>query len=550
MNKILVTCAFPYANGPIHLGHLLEHIQADIWVRFQRMEKKNVYFICSDDAHGTAILLKSQKKRISPEKVIKRFYFQHINDFKTFNIEHDFYYTTHSKINLKWVNRFYYLCKKKKYLQHKKILQFYDSKIDLFLPDRLITGNCPKCNAKDQFGDACELCGSIYNSWELIKPISKLSKTEPILKETDHYFFKLSKFKKNIDAWIYENVFMHKVKKKVIGWLNKGINNWNISRDYPYFGLVIPNRSSKFFYVWVDALIGYISTFKYFCIKNNSLKFCKKLLNFKEFWKKDSSTEFFQFIGKDIIYFHTIIFPSILEVFNLRKVNRIFIHGHIKLEGKKMSKSKKNFVSAQKWYKNFDSDSLRYYFANKISGESINDINLNKEDFLKKINNDLVNKIVNLAARSAKFINSYYANNLYSGLINNDLYKKFLIRTDIIRVYARQSNIKYLIKEVLILSDIANKSFDKYKPWRLIPLLNFYNKRLLLHSIITLFINLFRILITCIKPIVPCLSYKAELFLNNNLTWENLKKPLLNHKIKNYKVLYSKIEIKNREIFK
>ncbi|WDI78886.1 methionine--tRNA ligase [Candidatus Purcelliella pentastirinorum] len=536
MEKIIVTCALPYANGSLHLGHILEHIQADIWVRYQRMINNEVWFICADDAHGTPIMLKAKKIKSTPEQLIKKIYKEHKTDFKNFNIIHDNYHSTHSSENKKILVKIYNILKKRKLIKKKKTLQFYDIKEKMFLPDRLVIGTCPKCKTKNQYSDNCEICGSTYSYKEIINPKSTISNSIPILKNSIHYFFNLPKFTKMLKNWIASGTLNKNVSNKIIEWFKIGLKKWNISRDAPYFGFKIP-KTNKYFYVWLDATIGYISTFKNLCNK-------KKKINFNEFWNKNTKTKLYHFIGKDIIYFHSLFWIAILEGCKLRKPNKIFIHGHLTINKIKMSKSKKTYIKAKTWLKYFNSDSLRYYFASKLS-HKLEDIDLNLIDFKKKINNDIVNKLVNLAYRNLSFINKLYNNKLSKKLDNYDLYKTFVKKSKNILKYFNNCNFSQIIKKIMELTKNANYYIDQKSPWKLIKISKNKNK---IHEICTTGINLFKILMTLLKPILPKLSNKIEKLLNTNLILKNIDKPLLNHKIKKPKKLFNRIkkpQIKN-----
>ncbi len=532
MKNILVTCAFPYSNGLLHLGHLLEHIQADIWVRFNKMIGNNVYFLCSDDSHGTAIILESKKLGILPEDIISNMYFKHKNQFKKFDIFHDFYFTTNSRINyfysLLLLNNFYL----KKLLKKKVINQYFDEKKNIFLPDRLLRGICPKCYKKNQYGDFCENCNSIYNSYELINPVSYLSNTVPVLRKSQHLFVNINIFKKEIYKWICISFLQDEIRNQLIKWLNFKFDFWNISRDYPYFGFKISNKyiKNKYFYVWWDALLGYISTFRYFCNKNG-------FVFFNDFWKKNSNFEIYHFIGKDILYFHGIIWPIMLDMLNFRKPSGLIVHGHVLLNGIKMSKSLNNFVSIDKWLECFDSDSLRYYFSTKLSYK-INDINLCLSDFIKTINSDFVNKFINIASRIYFFINKYFNNFLSKEIWNFNFYNFFVSKSNLISNYFLNFDYYKVIFEINIFFDILNKCINKEKPWNMS--LNFERNKL--HNFCTTILNIFRVISIYLLPIVPNTCSKIEKFLNCKLIWKNLNKLILNHRISNYNILYKRLD--------
>ncbi|VFP79089.1 methionine--tRNA ligase [Buchnera aphidicola] len=531
-NTILVTCAFPYSNGDIHLGHLLEQIQADIWIRYHRMRGRSVIFICSDDTHGTAIMLKAKKMKISPKKLIECMQKKHKNNFLQFSIIHDHYSSTDSKINKNLCENIYHIIKKKKLIKEKNIDQLYDKKLNMFLSDRFIKGICPKCKSINQYGDNCDFCGANYNAIELLNPISELSGSSPDIRNSKHLFFKLSYFSQFLKKWINSGVIQKSVLNKINEWLSIGLRSWNISRDKPYFGFKIPGFSNKFFYVWLDAPIGYISCFKELCN-------IKKNINFNEFWSINSKNKLYHFIGKDIIYFHSLFWPSILEAINYRKPTKIFTHGYVTFKGLKLSKSKGLVISANKWLSYFDSDSLRYYFASKLS-HTIEDIDINLYDYAYKINSDIVNNIINLAARNSSFLKKYFFNTLSNDIKELNLYQKFTNMTVYIQDLFEKRKFSLIIQKIRYLSNLANKYIDEEKPWLLIKNIDNRNK---VHDICSLGINLFRILMIFLKPIMPKLVYKSELFLNTLFSWDKIHEPLLNHKINDFSCLYTRIEI-------
>lgn len=531
LRKILVTCALPYANGSIHIGHMLEHIQADIWVRYQRMCGNEVWFVSADDAHGTAIMLKSQDLKISSHTLIKNVRKEHKIDFLNFNISHDNYYSTHSLENLYLLRNIFKSLNQKGLIQEKNISQFYDNIKNIFLPDRFIKGTCPVCYAKNQYGDFCEICSAIYEPIDLIDPISVMSGTKPILKNTKNLYFNLPIFNKMLKNWINSGVLDNVVIKKTEEWFKIGLKSWCISRDAPYFGFKIPNYQNKYFYVWLDAPIGYISAFKNLCFKN-------KHLNFNDLWDQKSNYELYHFIGKDIIYFHTLFWPAILEASSFRKPNKIFVHGYLTMNGLKLSKSKGSVIKASDWIKCFDSDSLRYYYASKLSNK-IDDIEMNLEDFVQKINSDIVNKLVNLASRNASFINKYFNGYLSNELNDIQLYNAFVNSSIDIKKFFENRQFSFVVKESMKLLDIANQYINKKKPWAII--IN-KNNLIELQKICTIGINFFRIVMIFLKPILPDLAYKTELFLVIKLNWKNINSPLLSHKINKFSLLYKRIK--------
>lgn len=532
-----MTCALPYANGPIHIGHMLEHIQADIWVRYKRMLGHKVYFICADDSHGTPITLKARTLNINPRKMISHVFKKHVKDFHCFNISYDYYSSTHHYQNAYFLKKIYYALKLNNLIMLKKITQLYDIQENIFLPDRFVTGTCPNCYSKNQYGDNCDTCGSIYKTVELLDPISSISHTRPVLRDSTHIFFNLAILQNNLYNWINTSVLNKHTFNKMKEWFHQSLKPWNISRDIPYFGFKIPDLKNKYFYVWMDAPIAYISTFKNLCIHNKSL-------NFNEFWKINSNTEFYQFIGKDIVYFHALFWPAILEVIKFRKPTKIFVHGHVTIKGMKLSKSRGVLITVKKWLKYFDSDSLRYYYATKLSSK-IEDIEFNVQDFVNRINSDIVNKIVNLASRSASFLNKYFNNTLSLNLENTQLYQSFTSVSCKIKKFFENMEFNLVIKEILKLSDIANQYFNNKTPWKMLK-----QNNTILQEICSMAINLFRIIIIYIQPIVPGLFKKSEQFLLTTLDWNSIPNPLLNHRISTFKVLYKRIDINNvRDIF-
>ncbi|QCI17975.1 methionine--tRNA ligase [Buchnera aphidicola (Acyrthosiphon lactucae)] len=533
LRKILVTCALPYANGSIHIGHMLEHIQADIWVRYHRMRGHEVWFISADDAHGTAIMLKSEDLGISSNKLIKNVRKEHQIDFLNFKISHDNYYSTHSLENLYLLRKIFTLLNEKGFIKEKKISQLYDDIKKIFLPDRFIKGTCPICKTKNQYGDNCETCSATYEPIDLINPISVISGEKPILKNTKHLYFDLPFFSNMLKKWIHSGVLESSVIKKTEEWFKVGLKPWCISRDAPYFGFKIPKHPSKYFYVWLDAPIGYMSAFK-------NLSFKNKKLNFNELWNQKSNYELYHFIGKDIIYFHTLFWPAILEAISFRKPNGIFVHGYLTINGLKLSKSRGALIKASDWIKCFDSDSLRYYYASKLSN-NIHDIEINLEDFVHKINSDIVNKLVNLASRNASFINKHFNGYLSNTLSDVKLYEYFINASSNIESFLENRKFNFVIKESMRLLDIANQYINEKKPWTI----QITEKNIIkLQKICTMGINLFRIVMIFLKPIVPDLAIKTESFLISKLTWDGIKVPLLSHQINKFTPLYKRIHIK------
>ncbi|WP_294952125.1 methionine--tRNA ligase [uncultured Gilliamella sp.] len=530
--KILVTCALPYANGAIHLGHMLEHIQADVWVRYQRMRGNEIYFICADDAHGTPIMLKAQQLGITPEQMIDEVKIEHQRDFAGFNISYDNYHSTHSPENREISEKIYKRLKANGYIKTKVISQLFDPEKKMFLPDRFVKGTCPRCKSPDQYGDNCEVCGATYNPIDLINPQSVVSGATPIMKDSEHFFFDLPAFSDMLQAWIRSGTLQDQVANKMQEWFEAGLQPWDISRDAPYFGFEIPDAPGKYFYVWLDAPIGYMGSFLNYCNKHN-----KPI--FDQFWNKDSTTELYHFIGKDIVYFHSLFWPAMLDGSEHRKPSNIFVHGYVTVDGAKMSKSRGTFIQASTYLKHLDPDCLRYYYAAKLSPH-IDDIDLNLEDFVQRVNSDLVNKVVNIASRSAGFISKRFGGKLSDNLAEPELYALFVEKSKIIADYFEQRESGKAIREIMTLADEANRYIDEKAPW---VVAKQEGQDQALQDICSMGIHLFRILMTYLKPVVPSLAQRSEAFLNSQLTWDTIDKPLIGHTINQFKALFNRIDM-------
>ena len=533
--QIIVTNALPYANAPLHLGHMLEYTQTDIWVRFQRMRKNDCYYMSADDAHGTPIMLTASQKGISPEEHIDKIRESHEADFKDFLISVDNYYTTHSPENQKLCEDIFQILKRNKHIEEREISQAFDQQENLFLADRYIKGTCPNCLAENQYGDNCEACGATYKPTDLINPISVLSGTKPVERESKHYFFKLSEFNDFLKDWLSKDVVTESIANKLNEWLEEGLTDWDISRDEPYFGFLIPGEDTKYFYVWLDAPIGYIAAFKNYC--NHSK------LDFNHFWGKDSVTELYHFIGKDIINFHALFWPSMLKSAGIRLPTKICVHGFVTINGLKMSKSRGTFILARDYLDNLDPDFLRYYYACKLSN-SAEDLDLNLEDFVQKINSDLVGKVVNLASRCSKFITKGNDGYLHSEIDDKELWNIFSQSATTISENYENRNFSKATREIIKLTDLANEYISDKQPWVLNK--EHDNKEQVLR-ICSLGINLFRLIMIYLKPITPNLVRKAEDFLNETLLWDSSAYPLLNHKIKKFEPMISRIQNENIE---
>lgn len=530
--KILVTCALPYANGSIHLGHMLEHIQADVWVRFQRMRGNEIYFICADDAHGTPIMLKAQQLGITPEQMIEEVKIEHQRDFAGFNISYDNYHSTHSPENRQISEQIYKRLKANGYIKTKVISQLFDPEKQMFLPDRFVKGTCPRCKAPDQYGDNCEVCSATYNPTDLIDPKSVVSGATPILKESEHFFFDLPAFSNMLQAWIRSGTLQEQVANKMQEWFEAGLQPWDISRDAPYFGFEIPDAPGKYFYVWLDAPIGYMGSFLNYCNKNNKAIF-------DEFWSKDSSTELYHFIGKDIVYFHSLFWPAMLDGSEHRKPSNIFVHGYVTVDGAKMSKSRGTFIQASTYLRHLDPDCLRYYYAAKLSPH-IDDIDLNLEDFVQRVNSDLVNKVVNIASRSAGFISKRFDGKLSDKVAEPELYSQFVEKAKVIADYYEQRESSKAIREIMALADEANRYIDEKAPW---VVAKQEGQDQALQDICSMGIFLFRILMTYLKPVVPSLAQRTEEFLNSQLEWRGIDNALTGHTINRFKALFNRIDM-------
>ena len=530
--KILVTCALPYANGSIHLGHMLEHIQADVWVRFQRMRGNEIYFICADDAHGTPIMLKAQQLGITPEQMIEEVKTEHQRDFAGFNISYDNYHSTHSPENREISEQIYKRLKANGYIKTKVISQLFDPEKQMFLPDRFVKGTCPRCKAPDQYGDNCEVCSATYNPTDLIDPKSVVSGATPILKESEHFFFDLPAFSNMLQAWIRSGTLQEQVANKMQEWFEAGLQPWDISRDAPYFGFEIPDAPGKYFYVWLDAPIGYMGSFLNYCNKNNKAIF-------DEFWSKDSTTELYHFIGKDIVYFHSLFWPAMLDGSEHRKPSNIFVHGYVTVDGAKMSKSRGTFIQASTYLRHLDPDCLRYYYAAKLSPH-IDDIDLNLEDFVQRVNSDLVNKVVNIASRSAGFISKRFDGKLSDKVAEPELYSQFVEKAKVIADYYEQRESSKAIREIMALADEANRYIDEKAPW---VVAKQEGQDQALQDICSMGIFLFRILMTYLKPVVPSLAQRTEEFLNSQLEWRGIDNALTGHTINRFKALFNRIDM-------
>ncbi len=529
--RILVTSALPYANGEIHLGYMLEAIQTDIWVRFQKMMGNECHYVCADDAHGTPIMLKAKEMELEPETLIEQVKIRHQADLDDFHIDFSQYHSTHSEENREISELIYNRLNDSGYIKKRIISQAFDPEKEMFLPDRFIKGECPKCGADDQYGDNCEVCGATYSTTELKNARSVISGATPIEKDSEHYFFDLPQFEKELEDWTKAGHLQEQVTNKLAEWFEQGLQQWDISRDKPYFGFKIPGTEDKYFYVWLDAPIGYMASFKKLCDNSE--------LNFDDFFGKDSDTELYHFIGKDIIYFHALFWPATLMGSNFRTPSGVFAHGFLSVNGRKMSKSRGTFINARTYLENLDPEYLRYYYASKLTAK-IDDIDLNLQDFKKRVNSDLVGKVINIASRSASFVVKNYDKELSAKCIEKSLYDEFVeAGTDIARHYEAR-NFSHAMRLIMKLADKANQYIDEKKPWQLAKI---EGKEKEVHEITSLAINLFKVLMTYLKPVLPELARRSEEFLNvDSLNWSDIENPLTNHKINKFKPLMMRIE--------
>jgi methionyl-tRNA synthetase len=544
--QILVTSALPYANGQIHIGHLVEYIQTDIWVRFLRMQHKEVYYIGADDTHGTPIMLRAQAENITPKELIDRVWAEHKRDFDDFHISFDHYGSTDSQENKELSSEIYLALKENGLIEKKSIEQAYDPVKEMFLPDRFIKGECPKCHAKDQYGDSCEKCGATYSPTDLINPYSAVSGATPIRKVSEHYFFKLSdpRCENFLRDWTQVSTpLQSEAKNKMKEWVGEPgeskLGDWDISRDAPYFGFEIPDAPGKYFYVWLDAPVGYFGSFKAFCEKNN--------LNFQEWTVSDTATDMYHFIGKDILYFHTLFWPAMLKFANLRTPTNVFAHGFLTVDGEKMSKSRGTFITAHSFIEaGLSPEWLRYYFAAKLNN-SLEDLDLNLTDFVARVNSDLLGKYINIASRSAGFLVKNFGGRVLTSALNNPLLINLRERSKEVAALYEQREFAKTIRLVMEMADSINIFVDANKPWDIAKQLKTSDSNDLkneLQSVCTITLEAFRILSVYLKPVLPTLAKGVEEFLNiPEMDWESVQVPLSEDRpINAYKHLMSRVE--------
>lgn len=537
IRKILVTSALPYANGSIHLGHMLEYIQTDMWVRFQKMRGHQCIYVCADDAHGSAIMLRAEHEGITPEQLIEAVHKEHSTDFADFHVNFDNYYTTHSEENRYFSELIYNRLKEAGHIATRSVTQYFDPEKGMFLADRFIKGTCPKCKAEDQYGDNCEKCGATYRSTELKNPRSAISGATPELKDSEHFFFKLPNFTAMLKEWTRSGALQSSVANKLAEWLDAGLQEWDISRDAPYFGFEIPGEPNKYFYVWLDAPIGYMASFKNLCARRPEL-------DFDEFWATDSTTELYHFIGKDIINFHALFWPAMLEGAGFRKPTAVNVHGYLTVNGAKMSKSRGTFIKARTYLDHLNPEYLRYYYASKL-GRGVEDLDLNLDDFIQKVNSDLVGKVVNIASRCAGFVHKGNQGILVNELAEPALWDSFLEAVPSIADAYEKRDFARAMREVMALADAANAWIADKAPWAMSKI---EGKQDQVQAICSLGINLFKQLIILLKPVLPELAKQAELFLNvDSLNWTDLNTRLTEHQLNPFNPLMTRVDAKNIE---
>ena len=531
--RILVSSALPFANGPLHLGYILEAVQTDIWVRFQKLRGHECYYVCADDTHGTPIMLKAQSEGITPEQLIAQVNIEHKRDLDEMLIGIDNFGSTHSPENQALCNRMYVAAREAGYIDRRSVRQAYDQTANMFLPDRYVRGICPVCGTADQYGDNCENCGSTYTPADLKNPISVVSGTVPVWRESEHYFFKLSAFEQALNTWVRSGAVQESVVRKLDEWFTQGLRDWDISRDAPYFGFEIPDAPAKYFYVWFDAPIGYLASFTQLCARSG--------LKFDDFFAADSSTELHHFIGKDILYFHTLFWPAVLQASKMRRPTAVHAHGFLTINGQKMSKSRGTFITARKYLQNFPAEYLRYYFAAKL-GPGIDDMDMNLEEFATRLNSEIVGKLVNIASRCAGFITRTSAGKLAGKLADPDLYAAFVSAGDGIAKSYEGRDTAAAIRDIMALCDRANQYVDSRKPWMLAkdP-----KNAAQVQNVCTQALNLFRVLMIYLEPVLPNMAASVRSFFQESRSaWTAATTPLLSTSINAYEALAVRLDPK------
>jgi methionyl-tRNA synthetase len=531
--RILVTSALPYANGPIHLGYVLEAVQTDIWVRFQKLRGHECYYVCADDTHGTAIMLKAQSEGITPEALIDQVNIEHQRDLAEMLISFDNFGSTHSPENHAMCDRMYRSLRDGNTIDRRTVRQAYDDTANMFLPDRYVKGICPNCGTADQYGDSCENCGATYSPADLKNPVSVVSNTPPVWRDSEHYFFRLSAFESRLATWVKSGAVQDSVARKLDEWFSQGLKDWDISRDSPYFGFEIPDAPGKYFYVWFDAPIGYLGSFMQLCNRSG--------LQFDDFFKPDAQTELHHFIGKDILYFHTLFWPAVLEGSGMRRPTSVHTHGFVTINGQKMSKSRGTFITARRYLDSFKAEYLRYYFAAKL-GAGIDDIDMNLDEFASRCNSDIVGKLVNIAIRCAGFITKNAGGTLAKALPEPESYLAFEAAGESIAAAYEARDTAGAIREIMSLADRANQYIDLRKPW---TLAKHAAQAAEVQSICTQGLNLFRVLMIYLQPVLPEMAAQAQRFFQESAwSWDSAASPLLGTTILPYQALATRLDPK------
>ena len=532
VRTLLVTSALPYANGPLHLGHLLEQVQTDIWVRVQKSRGHRCLYLCADDAHGTAIMLSAEQSGISPERQIALIHAEHVRDSADFLIEFDNFHTTHSDENRHFSELIYSRLLDRGYIVQRDIVQAYDPQRGLFLSDRYIKGTCPRCGAADQYGDNCEICGAAYSPTELVDAVSILSGAQPEQRQSRHFFFDLPQFEGLLRNWIGQGTLQSAIANKLQEWLQAGLREWDISRDAPYFGFGIPGQPGKFFYVSLDAPIGYMASHRNLCDREH------QDFDFDHYWRADSDTELYHFIGKDIINFHGLFWPAMLSAAGYRMPTAIHAHGFLTVNGTKMSKSRGTFIKARTYLEHLDAEYLRYYFAAKL-GAGVEDIDLNLEDFVQRVNSDVIGKVVNIASRCAGFLHRGFDGRLSEHCSEPELVAEFCARGEIIAQHYEQRDFARAVREIMALADRANQYINDRQPWVLAKRADGQTE---VHQVCSVALNLFRILMVYLQPILPATARRAGEFLDAGLGWEQRHETLCGHRIHHFQPLLTRVE--------
>ena len=530
--KIVVTAALPYANGHIHMGHLVEYIQTDIWVRYQKLIGNDCIYVCADDAHGTPIMLRARAEGIEPQALIDAMHKSHVADFAAFGVDFDIFHSTHSDENRECARRIYTRLRDAGHITRRTIEQAYDEQAGMFLPDRFIKGTCPKCATKDQYGDSCEHCGATYGPTDLVDAVSVISGEAPVLRDSEHLFFQLGNFASMLEEWIGGDRLQPAIRNKLAEWFKAGLRDWDISRDAPYWGFEIPDEPGKYFYVWLDAPIGYMASHLAWCHENDG--------DFDALWAEDSEVELVHFIGKDIAYFHTLFWPATLHAAGYRKPTAVYCHGFLTVNGRKMSKSRGTFINARTWLEHVGPEYLRYYYAAKLTS-GVDDIDLSLNDFVFRVNSDLVGKVVNIASRCAGILNKRYDSLLADQLHEPEMYAELAGARNEIGALFEAREYAAAIRAITALADRTNRYIDRTEPWKLVKDETTFEEG---RQVCSQGLNHYRVLITLLSPVVPDLAAASAEILESPLSWQGLDAPLLNHTIQKFTPLMMRVDRK------